>query len=1124
MSIQENMATESHNLAPEAKVVTSIAPTTSQEPVVEKMTLDAVRQKLAGQTGRRFWKNLDELAATDEFNQLMHEEFPRQAMQGEWVDAVSRRGFLKVMGASLALAGVTGCTKQPDEQIYPYIKQPEDLVLGKPMYFATAHPFPTGAIPVLVKSDAFRPIKIEGNPDHPMSKGKSDAITQGTLLDLYDPDRSHEVKARGETSSFENFQTTFATAVKKSGNGQGIYFLSETVTSPTLAAQWQAVQNAYPNARFIQWEPINQDSSRAASKAVFGAYTDAQYKLEDADVILSLDADFLGGIAHPGFLPLAAAYAERHRFDAEEPNKPMNRLYVVESMPTVTGFKAEHRLSLKPSELSSFAEAVAGGGSGSFSNPEAGAFLAALAKDLHASGGKAVVIPGEQASPAVHMAAYKLNQQLGAVGKTVVYTDTVNPMPSEQLADLKNLIGDMNAGKVQWLVVLGVNPVYSAPADLEFLAAYNNVPNTAHLGNLLDETAKVSTWHINKAHYLESWSDARTYDGSLVIVQPMIEPLYQGHSAHDILQGLLDNPQMSAYDAVLANFGKNSKGSGSSAAPVSREAAKPSISANPLPATDANGGGNPGSKPTSTVTPAPMPAAVAQGSEAAWRKALHDGFVTGTAFAASSKSPSGGGALPQSAAPASTSGLEISFRPDSSLYDGRFANVGWLQELPKQVTSMSWDNAALMSLATLEKHGIDENEAVELSLNGRKVIAPVLAVPGHADDCVTVHLGFGRSDAGRVGSGVGFNSYMLRTSDSPLSNTGLQIARGKGTYDLCVTKVHSIEHRGAYAQHDLQHPESDKQGTYSLPGHEAQERGIIRYATVSEAKATPDFAHEGSKETLTNKVGYGVIGETPGKDDSMFGFAWAYDHKEESTGKTTIQNKWGMAIDLNSCIGCNACIVACYAENNIAVVGREQVKVGRNMQWLRIDTYFEGDLGAPRAHFQPMACQHCENAGCEQVCPVGATVHTPEGINTMVYNRCVGTRYCSNNCPYKVRRFNFLLYSDYDTESLKFMRNPDVTVRSRGVMEKCSYCIQRIEYAKIEADKENRSVKDGEIVTACQQTCPTSAITFGNINDPSSRVAKAKQQERDYPVLADLNFRPRTTYTAGVINPNPELA
>jgi molybdopterin-containing oxidoreductase family iron-sulfur binding subunit len=450
--------------------------------------------------------------------------------------------------------------------------------------------------------------------------------------------------------------------------------------------------------------------------------------------------------------------------------------------------------------------------------------------------------------------------------------------------------------------------------------------------------------------------------------------------------------------------------------------------------------------------------------------------------------------------------------------------VGWLQELPKQVTNLSWDNAALMSLTTMEEQKFEENSAVEIEYMGRKVIAPVLMVPGHPDGAITVHLGFGRRvEAGRNAAGVGFNGYLLRPSDSPLYVSGAKLTKQSGTYDLCVTKVHNIEHRGSFAQQDLEKKIFDSSGTYSLAGHEAMERSIIRYATVDEAKKNPKFAHEeGASGTFINKVGYGPQGEDPKHEDSFFPDAWSYKKTDPSSLK--LQNAWGMSIDLNSCIGCNACIVSCYAENNIPVVGREQVKIGRNMQWLRIDTYFEGDLHAPKAHFQPMACQHCENAGCEQVCPVGATVHTPEGLNTMVYNRCVGTRYCSNNCPYKVRRFNFLLYSDYDTESLKFMRNPDVSVRSRGVMEKCSYCVQRIEAAKITADKENREVRDGDIVTACQQACPTDAIVFGNINDKASKVAKRKAEERDYAVLSDLNFRPRTSYTAGVINPNPELA
>jgi Fe-S-cluster-containing dehydrogenase component len=553
----------------------------------------------------------------------------------------------------------------------------------------------------------------------------------------------------------------------------------------------------------------------------------------------------------------------------------------------------------------------------------------------------------------------------------------------------------------------------------------------------------------------------------------MIAPMYDGHSAHEMLQSLLDNTGASALDAVKANAKTYIKGD----------------------------------------------------FEPGFRKAIHDGWMDGTAFVASSASPKGGTSQVAASSATPAGAYEISFRPDPSLYDGRFANVGWLQELPKQITNLSWDNAALMSLATMEALSLEQSDALEIDVNGRKLIAPALMVPGHADGAITVHLGLGRRvEAGRVGAGVGFNAYYLRASGTPGYAAGT-VTKNAAIYDICVTKVNSIEHRGAFAQQDLNAKMYDKEGTYSLPGHEAMERAIIRYATLDEVKKNPAFAHENEGDVpgaLINKVGYGPEGEQPGHDESFFPDAWRYDHKDVSSG--VIQNKWGMAIDLNSCIGCNACIVSCYAENNIPVVGREQVKIGRNMQWLRIDTYFEGDLHAPRAHFQPMACQHCENAGCEQVCPVGATVHTPEGLNTMVYNRCVGTRYCSNNCVYKVRRFNFLLYSDYDTESLKFSRNPDVTVRSRGVMEKCSYCVQRIEAVKIEADKDNRAIRDGEIITACQQACPASAITFGNLNDPNSAVSKHKATERDYQVLADLNFRPRTTYTAGVINPNPELA
>ena len=1028
-----------------ATVVTSIKPA--------KLTLAEVRARLDGKRGKRFWQSLDDLAEAPGFEEMLREEFPRQA--SELTDGVSRRGFMKVMGASLALAGMTGCTKQPDEPIFPYIKQPEDLVLGRPNYFATAFPFPTGAIPVLIKSEAFRPVKVDGNPEHPVSKGRSDLFTQATLLDLYDPDRSqHVTRIAAEqalTSDFGAFSDAFRGAVQY-GGGQGLVILSETITSPSLAAQWKQLQTKYPQAKLVQWEPVNRDSSRIASKAALGDFYDAQYKLENADVILSLDADFLSSNAFPGFLPMSAAYAERHRYGA---GNVMNRLYVVESMPTVTGGKAEHRLGLKPSEIEKFATALMSG-SGYAGSETAQKFLAAVLADLKKAGSKAVVIAGEQSSPAVQAAAHALNAQLGAVGSTVVYTDTVAAIPSIQNDDFKALVGAMNAGQVKALVILGVNPVYSAPGDLRFGDAMGKVPFTAHFGPYYDETGQRAHWHINAAHYLESWSDARAADGTISIVQPMIDPLYGGRTAHDVLQTILDNPQMTSHEVVQANFKTYAKG----------------------------------------------------GDATAWQKALHDGWVEGTAF-----EPKTGVKLSDQyhlsymSQTAGTGPYEIAFKSDPSLYDGRFSNNGWLQELPKQITHLSWDNAALVSMETMTALKVEERDLLEIESNGQKVTFPVLMQPGLPEGVITVHLGFGRW-FGRVGQYVGSDANKLRSINAPWFQAGANAKKTAGTYDISVTSVHSLETRGKMAQSDLAHPELS--GAHSLPGHEAMERGVIRTATQAEAQKTPGYAHEGN-----------LLYETPEKDTSFFPDAWKYDKTDKANGQP--QNAWAMSIDLNSCIGCNACVVSCYAENNIPVVGREQVKIGRNMQWLRIDTYFEGDLHAPKAHFQPMMCQHCENAGCEQVCPVGATVHTPEGLNQMVYNRCVGTRYCSNNCPYKVRRFNFLLYSDYDTESLKFMRNPDVSVRSRGVMEKCTYCVQRIEYAKIDADKEGRAVRDGEIVTACQQACPTDAIVFGNMNDKGSRIARLKAEERSYQVLADLNYRPRTSYVAGVSNPNPEL-
>ena len=1017
----------------------------------QPMTLEAVRRELKGAKGKknstpqtktslrgpRYWRSLDELANTPEFQAAVEHEFPSAAQ--EWIDPVSRRGFLRLMGASMALAGLAGCTKQPDEQIYPYVKAPEDLILGKPMYFATAHPFTTGAVPLLVKSDQFRPIKIDGNPEHAYNHGGSDPYSQGTLLDLYDPDRSQHITYEDEGRSWGEFVEALQAKVAASKDGTGIYFLSATITSPTLARQWQEVQKAYPKAKLVQYDP-------ALAGTVLTGGTSVQYDLSVADLIVSLDADFLSGASYPGFHKLVRDYAAQRK----QPENGMNRLYAVESTPTTTGMKAEHRLGLRASEIPAFAAALAQAVGVSGANSPAYAwtadqqkFLAALARDLKANPGKSAVLPGIYQDQSVASLALAINSALGNLGKTVfVSNQPLNPLPSDQLGDFKALVADLNAGKVDWLVILNSNPIYDAPADLDFASAFNKAKIVAHLGSHYDETGHQSHWHIPAAHYLEYWSDARAYDGTVSVVQPMIDPLYGGKTAHDVFQSLLNEPMLSSYQAVRQTWQSTIKGD----------------------------------------------------FETGWRKALHDGWIDDTRRAAGTEpwNPRVSAAFP---APTPKDSIEIIFRPDPNIYDGRWNNVGWLQELPKPVTSLSWDNAAIMSGATLTKLGLEEDDIVEITVGNGRVKAPVIAAPGHPDNSVTVYLGYGREFAGRVGSGQGFNAYLIRNTWAPFYATG-SLRKIDGKWGIAITKSHFQDHRGeTFGQ-----PKG--QNNNSLEADEAiGERGIIRYASLDEFKANPNFAHEGEGH------------ETPTRDTSLFP-NWEYNEA----------NAWAMSIDMNSCTGCNACIVSCYAENNIAVVGKQQVRIGRNMQWLRIDTYFEGDLSAPRAHFQPMACQHCENAPCEQVCPVGATVHTPEGLNAMVYNRCVGTRYCSNNCPYKVRRFNFLLYSDYETESLKLSRNPDVSVRARGVMEKCSYCVQRISAAKIESDKDNRPIADGEIQTACQQACPASAITFGNINDKNSRVAKLQDDERSYQVLADLNTRPRTKYVAAVLNMNDELA
>ena len=988
----------------------------------DKLSLQAIRAQIEQTRGPEYWRSLEELAGSPEFQEMMYREFPRGA--SEWVDEVSRRGFLKLMGASLALASMTGCTKMPLEPIVPYVKQPEQVVPGRPMFYATAFTLGGYASPVLVESHLGRPTKIEGNPEHPVSQGGTDVFAQASLLDLYDPDRSQTVTYLGDVRSNSAFLEAIRGLlnVQKGLQGAGIRILTQTISSPTLADQMRGLLKIYPQAKWHVYEPVNRDNVYAGAQMAFGQPVETQYKLENADVIVSLDADFLYA-GFPGMTRYAREYAKRRA-----PDGNMNRLYVVESTPSSTGVKADNRLPLRTTEIESFVRVLAAGvrieaGVNGWAGDRAGGkFLSAIVQDLQNHRGSSVIIPGEHQSPTVHALVHGMNQALGNAGRTVVYTDPVNANPINQTESLRDLVNDMRSGKVDVLVILGGNPAYDSPGDLGFADALKNtkIPFRAHLGLYQNETAELCHWHINQAHYLEAWSDARAYDGTATIVQPLIEPLYSGRSTHEFVSLLAGQTESRGYDLVRAYWQKQHSG--------------PDF-------------------------------------EAFWRKSVHDGWVEGTAF--QTKQVTLKSSSFQSPSAPDANSLEINFRRDPSVYDGRFSNNAWLQELPKPLTKMTWDNPVMIGPAMAERLHVKSEDIVELQLQGRKMEAPVWIQAGHPDNAVTVFLGYGRRRAGRAGTGAGFDFYPLRMSAAPWFTSGLQIRATGGTYKLATTQG---------------------QQTMDTP---VGARPLVREASLEEYKQHPKFATE----------------EEPPSPLTLFP---AFDYKKEPYA-------WGMAIDLNACVGCNNCIVACQSENNIPVVGKEQVVRGRHMHWLRVDAYYQGDRANPRAFFQPVPCMQCENAPCEVVCPVGATVHSTEGLNDMVYNRCVGTRYCSNNCPYKVRRFNFLLYQDWDTPQYKLMRNPDVTVRSRGVMEKCTYCVQRITQHRIDAERADRKNADGELQTACQQSCPANAIIFGNINDPNSRVAKLKAHARNYGLLDDLNTRPRTTYLAEVRNPNPEL-
>jgi molybdopterin-containing oxidoreductase family iron-sulfur binding subunit len=1027
--------------------------------------IEPVREAISRTTGREFWRSLDELADTDRFRSFLHREFPAlNASEADptMLDSVGRRSFLKLMSASMALAGLTACTVQPKEQIVPYVQKPDGLVPGKPQFFATAMTLGGVASGLLVESHEGRPTKIEGNPDHPTSRGATDIFAQASVLNLYDPDRSKTALKLGDTQQYGLFLNDLTRVLdqQRKKQGAGLRILTETITSPTFKWQMEALLKEFPQAKWHVYEPGTRDGARLGAQIAFGEMVNVIYKFDQADVVLSLDADFMTN--GPGAIRYAKDFMSKRRLTNGA--KDMNRLYVAESTMTTTGAKADHRLPVRAVDITSFAQAVAAavgvaGASGTLSGA-AQKFVDAVAKDLKAHNGKSIVIAGEHQPASVHAIALAINAALGNLGATVIATDSIEAKPADQIASITELVSEMNAGKVEALIILGGNPVYNAPVFASrqtFLGALQKVPFRVHLSQYNDETSANCNWHISEAHYLEAWSDARAYDGTVSIVQPLILPLYESKSAHELLSTMLGQPTRASYDIVRAYW-------------------RGQLGAN---------------------------------FDAGWNQALHDGVFAGTALPAKQVSLKGDWAA--GLKPVQAGKYEVVFRLDPHVHDGRFANNSWLQETPKPIHKIVWDNYAVISQKTADDLNLspnaepkrDEAKLLDIKVEGKTLSMPIWVQPGHPDNSVTVYLGYGRSRAGNVGNNLGFDTYSIRPATAPtIATTDVELASGNGVYMLAATQEHfnidasGISGVGANA--------------YIAKQDDLADRHIVRVGSLEEYRKNPESVHHGAHK--------------PKKELTIFKpEEYPYDKLPSKDGREVPINAWGMTIDMQACIGCNACVVACQSENNIAVVGKDLVIRGRIMNWLRIDTYFRGDQANPEVYFQPMMCQHCETAPCEVVCPVNATVHDAEGLNVQVYNRCVGTRYCANNCPYKVRRFNYMLYGDWDTPSLKNVRNPEVTIRSRGVMEKCTFCVQRIMNGKIEAEKQNRPVRDGEIQTACQSSCPTDAISFGNLNDKEARVTKLKAEPRNYGVLADLNTNPRTTYLAAVRNPNAEL-
>ena len=999
----------------------------------EKKPLDfnKIREKLSGSKGKQYWRSLDELSDTPEFNKWMEDEFPnRESLRG-----VDRRDFLKFMGASVMMASLAGCRSvfTPQENVVPYVKSPEDMIPGQILYFATAVPIGGYGIGALVHSNMGRPIKIDGNPEHPASQGVLDPVSQAQILSLYDPDRSQNISLGGNISTWSRFLADAKKTIedsKKASTTQNseIIILTETNTSPTLIDQMKKALENNPKTYWCQYEPNGRDSIKYGSEKAFGKQVRTNYDLNKADVILSLDADFLYSMQPSAIM--SKGYASRKKLQGKKVDA--NRLYVIEPSMTLTGANAEHRLPVEASKLLDITKLIAGKLGIPQGNPNLkidgvdSRWIEALTKDLIKHQGKSAIIPGDHVDGRIHALAHAINAKLENIGKSILYTDSIETDFKQKSISLEQVSKKLKAGKIKGIFILGSNPIFTAPKEYELEKYFAKLDFTAHLGLYYDETARKCKWHLPESHFLEAWGDIRSYDGSVTIQQPLLSPLYSSSRSQLELISAAFNKEEKGYELVK-KYWKTSR--------------------------------------------------IEIGFDSYWTKALDRGIMKGTAFPAISPSlkefslASIGKKIPGEKK--YNGDIQLDLRPDPNIYDGRYANNGWLQELPKPITKLTWDNTAQVSPKLAEKLGISNSDVIEIDAgSGKKVNLPVWIVPGQAEKTMTVHYGYGRKHAGMVGDNIGTDVFSL------LGKEQISIKKiSTNSYPLATTQMHQ-----------------------NMEG-----RDIIRTGTLASYIKDPSLKPKN---------------------------AWAGEllnlYPEDIHSKEG-NYQWAMTIDLNLCTGCNACVVACQSENNIPVVGKKEVVRGRVMHWMRIDTYFAGDgkrqaLENPETVFQPVTCMHCEKAPCEPVCPVAATIHSHEGLNQMVYNRCVGTRYCSNNCPYKVRRFNYFNYADKKDFAVKLLvNNPRVTVRGRGVMEKCTYCVQRINNARIDAKKNGRKIKDGEIITACQQACPTDAIVFGDVSDKNSQVSKLKKEPRNYDLLEELNARPRTSYLGKVKNPNPEI-